>query len=147
MADTLTVTARWVFPVSSPPLERGLVTVAGERIAAVEPHGGRTADIDLDNVAIVPVFVNAHTHLDLSGARGRTPPTPDFTAWLRQVIDYRRQRTPEQVRPDVEAGIADCVRCGTTLVGDIAADGRTWDALKLAPLRAVVFREMLGLTK
>jgi cytosine/adenosine deaminase-related metal-dependent hydrolase len=32
-------------------------------------------------------------------------------------------------------------------VGDIAAEGRSWDALADAPLRAVVFYELLGLTE
>jgi cytosine/adenosine deaminase-related metal-dependent hydrolase len=147
MPDSLTLTARWVFPVASPPLEGGLVTITGERIAAVEPHGARTPDLDLGDVAIIPGLVNAHTHLDLTGARGQTPPTAVFTAWLRSVIAYRRQRTPEQVQADVRAGIAECVRHGTTLLGDIAAEGASWDALSAAPLRAVVFRELLGLSE
>ncbi len=146
MADTLTLTARYVFPVSRPPLERGLVTVAGDRIVAVAPHGTRAADVDLGDAAIIPGLVNAHTHLDLTGARGLTPPTLDFTAWLRSVIAYRRQRSPEQVQADVQAGIAESLRSGTTLVGDIAAGGGTWDALKDASLRAVVFYELLGLS-
>ena len=36
---------------------------------------------------------------------------------------------------------------GTTLLGDISGDGGSWDALAEAPLRAVVFRELLGLTE
>src|SRR5262245_22676047 len=80
-----TLTARWVFPVDGPPMERGTVTIAGEHIAAVEPHGVRAADRDLGNAAILPGLVNAHTHLDLSGARGKCPPTPEFISWLRQV--------------------------------------------------------------
>jgi cytosine/adenosine deaminase-related metal-dependent hydrolase len=145
MPETLTLSARWVFPVSSPPLERGLVTVAGERIAAVEPHGTRAPDLDLGDVAIIPGLVNAHTHLDLTGAHGRTPPTPDFTAWLRSVIDFRRQRTPEQVQVDIQLGIKDCLRAGSTLIGDIAAAGASWAPLSCAPLRAVIFYELLGL--
>src|SRR5439155_19461548 len=80
------LSARWVFPVDGPPLERGVVVIAGERIVAVEPAGGRTADRDLGNVAILPGLVNAHTHLDLTGLRGLCPPSSDFTGWLRQVI-------------------------------------------------------------
>src|SRR6478752_6099679 len=116
-----TFTARWVFPVGGPPLERGTVTVAGDRIEAVEPRGVRSANEDLGNAAIIPGLVNAHTHLDLSGARGLIPPTdPDhFTDWLRGVIAYRRTRTPEQVEGDIRAGLAECLRFGTTLVGDI----------------------------
>ncbi len=143
--ETWALTARWVFPVAGPPLERGVVTVADERVAAVEPHGARRADVDLGDAAVLPGLVNAHTHLDLTGLRGLAPPSPDFTGWLRRVIAHRRERTAEQVRADVAEGLAECLRFGTTLLGDISGDGGSWEALAEAPLRAVVFREMLGL--
>lgn len=148
MTNSRTLSARWVFPVAGPPLPHGLVTVEGDRIAAVEPRGARTPDEDLGNVALVPGLVNAHTHLDLSGARGLIPPThPDhFTDWLRGVIAYRRTRTPEQVQADIRAGLAECLRFGTTLLGDIASEGASWDAVAAAPTRAVVFWELIGLT-
>jgi aminodeoxyfutalosine deaminase len=141
-----TLTARWVFRADRAPLERGVVVIDGEKIAAVEPHGRLTPDLDMGDAAILPGLVNAHTHLDLSGMRGLAPPTPDFTAWLKQVIAYRRQRTPEQVQDDIRAGLAESLRFGTTLLGDISGDGGSWDALAAAPMRAVVFRELIGLT-
>jgi cytosine/adenosine deaminase-related metal-dependent hydrolase len=144
---TWTLTARWVFPVTSPPLEGGRVTIAGERIAAVEPAGTRTADVDLGNAAVVPGLVNAHTHLDLTGLLGQAPYEGDFTDWLRAVISHRRGRSPEQVQADVRAGIAESLAHGVTLLGDIAAGGMSWDALAGAPLRAVVFFELLGLSQ
>ena len=126
-----TYTARWVFPVGGPPLPNGVVTVSGDRIEAVEPHGTRTPDEDFGNAAIIPGLVNPHTHLDLSGARGLIPPTdPDhFTDWLRGVIAYRRTRTPEQVQADIREGLAECLRFGTTLIGDIASEGASWEPL------------------
>jgi cytosine/adenosine deaminase-related metal-dependent hydrolase len=147
-ADVRTLTARWVFPASSPPLDRGTVTVRGEKIEAVEPHGLRTADEDLGNVALIPGLVNAHTHLDLSGARGLIPPTdPDhFTDWLKGVIAYRRGRSEADTLADIEAGLAECLRCGTTLIGDIASEGKSWDAVSAAKTRAVVFHEFIGMS-
>ena len=145
MAD-MNLTARWVFPVSGPPLERGIVVISGSDIVAVEPHGSRRADVDFGNAAIVPGFVNVHTHLDLTGACGLTPPTPDFTAWLRSVIAYRKTRTPEQVDADIQAGIAECLRHGTTLLGDISSDGRSYEILGTTPLWSTAFFEMLGLS-
>jgi cytosine/adenosine deaminase-related metal-dependent hydrolase len=147
VSGSRTITARWVFPGAGSPLEGGTVTLCGDRIEAVEPYGTRTPDEDLGNAALIPGLVNAHTHLDLSGARGLIPPTdPDhFTDWLRGVIAYRRSRTPEQTQADIRAGLAECLRSGTTLIGDIAAEGQSWDALAAAPTRAVVFREMIGL--
>ena len=145
MVQTQVLTARWIFPVAGPPLERGTVAIRGDRIVAVEPRGNRTPDIDLGNAALIPGLVNAHTHLDLSGLRGRTPPTPDFPLWLKGVIAHRRTQTPERILADAQAGLDEALRFGTTLLGDIAADGGTWPMLATAPCRSVVFREMLGL--
>ena len=128
------LTARWVFPVDRPPLERGVVVVDGDKIAAVEAHGVRTADLDLGDAAVLPGLVNAHTHLDLTGLRGAASPSPDFTDWLRKVIFHRRNRTPEQVLDDVHEGLVECLRFGTTLLGDISSDGGSWDALAVAPV-------------
>jgi cytosine/adenosine deaminase-related metal-dependent hydrolase len=140
-----TLTARWVFPVDGPPLERGTVTIQGDKIAAVEPHGVRSADVDLGNAAILPGLVNAHTHLDLSGLRGKCPPTPDFTEWLRGVIQHRRSRTSEQIEADIGKAIGEISSHGTTVVCDIAAN--PGDMVSLAPriLRSVVTKELLGL--
>jgi cytosine/adenosine deaminase-related metal-dependent hydrolase len=147
-----TYTARWLFPIDAAPLERGTITVRGDTIAAVELFGARTPDVDLGNVAILPGFVNAHTHLDLTGAVACRPPgahasgSLDFVEWLRSVIAFRRTRTPAQVRVDIAAGLTDCLRFGTTLIGDISADGASWELILRRSCRAVVFRELIGLT-
>jgi cytosine/adenosine deaminase-related metal-dependent hydrolase len=126
-------------------LERGTITVGGEQIVAVAPQGQRTADRDLGNVAILPGFVNAHAHLDLTGPRGQIPPTADFTAWLRKVIEHRRRQTPEQIEAEIRAGLNESLQSGTTLLADIAAAGQSWAVLKEGPARAIVFYELLGL--
>src|SRR5258708_14997188 len=117
MPELCAVTARWVFPAADPPLERRVLVLDGDRIRAIEPHGRRTPDFDFGNAAILPGLVNAHTHLDLSGMRGVAPPSPDFPAWLRQVIGHRRARASDDVRAAIRSGIAESSTCGTTLVG------------------------------
>jgi aminodeoxyfutalosine deaminase len=139
------LTARWVLPVAGPPLPNGVVVIADDKIVAVHLHGKHQADVDLGNVAVIPGLVNAHTHLDLTGLRGKCPPTPDFTQWLRRVIDFRGSQLPTQVLQDVDAGIANCVRMGTTMIGDITTGGMSWPRFVAGPLRAVVFHELLGL--
>jgi cytosine/adenosine deaminase-related metal-dependent hydrolase len=143
---TRTLTARWVFPAAGPPLEGGLLTIRDDKIEAVERPGTRAADDDLGNVAIIPGLVNPHTHLDLSGARGLIPPTdPDhLTDWLKGVIAYRKTRSPEQVQEDIRTGLAECLRFGTTLIGDIASGGASWDAMVGTAVRGIVFRELIG---
>jgi aminodeoxyfutalosine deaminase len=142
-----TLTAHWILPIDQPPLEGGTVTIAGERIAAVDSRGVRSADLDFGDAAVLPGFVNAHTHLDLSDLRGKVPPAGDFTQWLRAVIAHRRQRTQAEHLAAIRSGLADCVRFGTTLIGDISTQGMSWPTLTAAPVRAVVFYELIGLPK
>jgi cytosine/adenosine deaminase-related metal-dependent hydrolase len=151
--EQTTYAARWIFPVESAPLPGGAITIVGDRIAAVEPHGTRSPDVDLGNVAILPGFVNAHTHLDLTGARVCRPPasnvaaSPDFTQWLRHVIAFRRTRSPEHVQADIATGLAECLRFGTTMLGDISAGQASWELVGQSPCRARVFYEMIGLSE
>lgn len=148
MSGARTLSARWVFPVAGPPIENGRVTVVGTTIESVGPPESWAADEHLGNVAIIPGLVNPHTHLDLSGARGLISPKdyPHFTDWLKAVIAYRRSRTAEQTAQDIRDGLRECLKFGTTLIGDIAAEGLSWDALSTAPTRAIVFRELIGLS-
>jgi cytosine/adenosine deaminase-related metal-dependent hydrolase len=143
----ITLSARWVFPIEGPPLPAGTVTIRGEHITAVEPRGQRSPDRDLGNAALLPGLVNAHTHLDLSGLHGRNPPGADFTGWLRQVIRYRREVDAPELERAIRDGLTMGLRSGTTLVGDIAGQGLSWPILSSAPLRAVVFYELIGLPR
>lgn len=146
-AQPWVLTARWVLPVAGPPLPRGTVAVRGAHLEAVDPHGSRTSDLDLGNAAIVPGLVNAHTHLDLTGLRGLVPRTADFTAWLRAVIQHRRNLTPAAALADVRRGVQECLVYGTTLVGDVSSGGLSWPVLAESPLTAVVFHELIGLLR
>jgi cytosine/adenosine deaminase-related metal-dependent hydrolase len=143
--DEQTLSARWVFPVSGPPLAGGTITIRGDRIESVDPAGIRTPDVDFGNAAIIPGLVNAHTHLDLTGARGAVSPGPDFVGWLRQVIAHRRTQNADGIAADIRTGLEESLRFGTTLIGDIAAGSSSWSALVDAPIWAVCFREVLGL--
>jgi cytosine/adenosine deaminase-related metal-dependent hydrolase len=66
--------ARWVLPVSSPPLRDGWVSVSGGRVAAVGEGRAPGPETDLGDVALLPGLVNAHTHIELSWMAGLVPP-------------------------------------------------------------------------
>ncbi len=141
------LSARWVLPVDRDPIEGGIVVIQGERISAVEKHGDRKPDRDFGDCAILPGLVNAHTHLDLCGLRGAIPYTDSFTKWLCAVIGQRRSLSNEQVETDICGGLDQCLKYGTTFVGDISGNGLSWPILSRSPLRAVVYYELLGLPK
>jgi cytosine/adenosine deaminase-related metal-dependent hydrolase len=143
-----TLTARWIFPVEDPPLERGVVTVSGRQILAVEPRDERTPDFDFGDSAVLPGLVNAHTHLDLGSLAGGMPPAGNFTAWLKAVMQQRRSLRPAQILRNIRKGLRQSLAYGTTLLGDISSQGASWGVLAKTPrCRAVVFDELLGLPR
>ena len=62
----IAVRARWVLPIDQPPIEGGIVTIAGGRIVAVGENCSGRPPRDLGDVALLPGLVNAHTHLEFS---------------------------------------------------------------------------------
>ncbi|MGA2064642.1 MAG: amidohydrolase family protein [Thermoguttaceae bacterium] len=142
-ASSRTLRARWVFPVTSPPIRDGVVVISGGRIAAVGPARGEPAD-DLGHVAVLPGLVNAHTHLDLSGlAAPLGPPGQGLTDWIRRVIDYRRQAGPA-IREGFRLGLAESLGLGTTTLADVAQPDWPSEALADSPCDATVFLELIA---
>jgi cytosine/adenosine deaminase-related metal-dependent hydrolase len=141
-----TLSARWVAPAVCPPIADGVVSFDGGRITYVGASDGRPVDERFDDAVLLPGFVNAHTHLDLTGAAGQTPPGLPFPDWLRSVIAFRSRRDGPATAGDIGAGIRQSLAAGTTLVGDISAGGTSAAPIAASALRAAVFLELIGLT-
>ena len=146
-STTLTLTARYVFPVEGEPILDGALTIEAGRIVWVGPRAERSPDLDLGNVAITPGFVNAHTHLELPSLGPGEPRTTDEVDWLRRVVEHRRAGTFEASRAEVERNLAASLRAGTTLVADTTTAGLSWGPIASAPIRGVVFAEVIGLRR
>lgn len=140
--------ARWVVPIAGAPLRDGWVAVDRGRVAAVG-RGRPPAKSEarhLGSVAILPGLVNAHTHLELSYLRDRVPPAREFVAWIRSVVAARRQQSDAGTRDivqGIEEGIAESLRHGTVLVGDISNTLATFAPLAASRLGGVVFYELI----
>lgn len=135
--------ARWVIPVAGPPIANGIVVVHGERIVGV--HRTRRPDtVDLGDVAILPGLVNCHTHLEFSLLSEPLRPMVPFTEWIRSVVSFRRKEA-DDISDTIRQGLGESLHNGTTLLGDIATTGWTWDDYRRGP-GCVVFQELLGLS-
>lgn len=133
--------ARWVLPISQPPIEDGWVESESGRIVAVGRAAGR--DAAPRSVAILPGLVNAHTHLELSWMRGQVPPAPNMPQWVERLMALRRTVGHEPTEPIREA-IREARAAGTTLVGDVTNTLAAYGPLADSHLSAAVFRELLG---
>ncbi len=117
------IAARWLFPVSSPPIENGMLTIDANSydVIAIGLCNGSSVDIDLGNAAIIPPMQNAHTHLDLTGMAGLNPPSRDYIQWIRNVIRYRITQTPEMRKNAIFSGLKQLERTGVYRAFDIAS--------------------------
>ena len=150
---TTIYTARWVLPMSGPPIEHGAVVVEGERIAAVGPRARIVEQFpeskleSFGEAVILPGLINTHTHLELTALRGYLEKEEhDFFAWLRKLTIARLYLlTPDDIRVSATWGACEAVRAGITCVGD-ASDSALSSMLALQEvgLRGVVYQESFG---
>jgi 5-methylthioadenosine/S-adenosylhomocysteine deaminase len=142
--------ARWVLPISSPPIEHGAVAINDDRIVAV----GTLADLetqfaghtiqDLGEAAILPGLVNVHTHLELTVFRGRLE-MPAFIDWILELVRLKRETlTPEDIRLSALLGCVEAIRAGVTTVADTASRDAVLPALIESGQRGIIFQECFG---
>jgi len=142
----ITLRARYVFPVAGEPVPGGAVTIRDGIISAVGIGPTKGEVRDLGNVAILPGLVNAHTHLEFSDlARPLGRPGMGFVDWIEEVIAHRRQRA-EPAWHAVAKGLDECLRLGTTAVGEIAQPGWSAQPFQKAGMNATVFLELIALS-
>ncbi len=63
------------------------------------------------------------------------------------MVEHRRRSTEEALREAVGRNLAASVAAGTTLLADTTTAGLSWDQVAAAPVRAVVFAELIGLKR
>ncbi len=143
--------ARYVFPIESPPIPDGVVTIEGETIVAVGRKPIEADACDMGNVAILPGLVNAHAHLEFSSLKSPLgKPGMPLPAWIREVIRFRRERDDGKdaatLRQDaLIAGLAESLAAGVTTLGEIASDSRAHETCLDETLDSTVFLELIGL--
>jgi 5-methylthioadenosine/S-adenosylhomocysteine deaminase len=134
------LSADWVIPLEGPPLRDALVRF--EDGAIVEVAAGR-GDRHHEDAAIVPGFVNAHSHLEYAVYAGFGDGMP-FGSWIATHIRRKRLLDREQVHGIARCGVLDSLRSGITTTADYAFDGVAATAAQDLGLRAIVYLEVFG---
>src|SRR3982750_3001751 len=141
--------AEHVLPITGEPIRDGAVAIQGSSIAAVGDldklrAAFPSADVeDFRHAAILPGFVNCHSHLEISAMRGLLDDVEhDFFTWLITLTKKRSQLTDDEIKLAALAGAGEGAAAGVTCFGDIGRFGAAGvQALKTTGLRGVVFQE------
>jgi 5-methylthioadenosine/S-adenosylhomocysteine deaminase len=146
----LLIEARWVIPVAphGVVLEDHAVAIERDRILAVLPIADARARyaprerVELDEHALIPGLINAHTHNPMTLMRGLADDLP-LMRWLQEHIWPAEAKAigPEFVRDGVELAVAEMLRGGTTC----CSENYFFPDVQAATYRRLGFRATVGL--
>ena len=139
-----------MIPVSSEPIRDGAVVVDGGRIVDIGTSDRIETDypslqkIRRPNSVILPGFVNAHAHLELSWTGGKIRGFEDFTGWLERLITLKAGGVDQDLAEDsMRKGIRDVIESGVTTVGEISSlDFGGREMLRSSGMRIIAFLEL-----
>jgi 5-methylthioadenosine/S-adenosylhomocysteine deaminase len=138
--------ARYVLPVTTPPIANGTVVVDAGRITYVGPraHAPHGNDVDLGDALLLPGLVNAHCHLELTAMRGFLEGL-DFRSWiLRLTTSKRAVLSREMLLDSARYGIVEGLRHGITTYADTCDSGVAFDAMRERGVRGIMYQEVFG---
>lgn len=138
------LTADWVLPVSGAPIRNGAVAIEHGRIAAVGTRDELGPGIEYPDAAILPGFVNAHSHLEYAVYAGFGDALGDFATWVDLHTRRKRRIEFEDMLDIARLGAAECLASGITTTGDCSYSGAAGVAAAELGLRGIAYLEVFG---
>ena len=138
--------ADWVCPATAGPIRDGAIAVEGGHIlqtaAAKNVFGSHR--VRYAGCAIIPGFVNAHAHLELTILRGLLENLP-FIEWIRRLTHIKYQiLTRVDLKVSAQLGAIEMLRAGVTTVAEVMDVGTGWDAMIEFGLQGIAYQEVFG---
>ncbi len=140
--------ANYILPINGKPIRNGVIGIdeQGTIIEIIEQEDQQKeyAHTEFRNGIIVPGFINAHCHSELSHMKDKTQQGGGMAQFLLQVNAYREAPESEAERA-VEQALKDMYFEGVSAFGDICNSTLSFEAKKRSPLKCFNFIELLGL--
>ena len=135
--------ADWICPISSPPIRNGSIGVENGKIVAV-PSGEHVNRVTFPGCAVIPGFVNAHSHLELTILRGFLEDLP-FPEWIPKLTRAKYQHlSRDEMLASARLGCVEMVRAGVTCLGEVMDLGTAWQAMHEFGLQGIAYQEVFG---
>jgi 5-methylthioadenosine/S-adenosylhomocysteine deaminase len=106
------------------------------------PHPAEAAALRFSGSALLPGLINAHTHLELTGLRGRLQ-EPDFAEWIQAVRRAKEALAEETFLEWAIEGVKEAWRYGVTTVADTGTSDGVLRALTQLGGAGIVYREAI----
>ncbi len=140
------ISAQKIYPVSSSPIEGGVVIVdeKGKIIAVDVLENNDITEIEFFDGVIVPGFINAHCHLELSHLNGVAQTGTGLIDFISQVIK-NRNHSQEIIQEAIAREEKNMIDSGIVAVGDISNTTDTFAQKQQGNLHYYTFVEYFDL--
>jgi cytosine/adenosine deaminase-related metal-dependent hydrolase len=138
--------ARWVLPITQPPIENGTVAESDGVITYVGPRSAAPPgdDNDLGDAILLPGLINTHTHLELTAMRGFLE-NCRFTEWIDKLRQSRNEvMSDEMLLDSARFGLMEGLVAGITTYADTCSSGVAMRAMNELGVRGIMYQEVFG---
>jgi len=146
------LTARYVLPIAAPHIEYGAVLVRDDKIVEIgdyehlkELHPDEPVK-DFGLAALLPGFVDLHTHLEYTAMRGLVDDLP-YSSWKYQLLQKEKLFGAHDWDDSALLGAAEAIQSGITTIADVTESGASCRAAQASGLRGIVYREVSTMDK
>lgn len=146
------LTARYVLPIAAPHIEYGAVLVRDDRIVEIGDFDHLRAlhpdepVRDFGLAALLPGFIDLHTHLEYTAMRGLVDDLP-YSKWKLQLLQKEQLFSSQDWDDSALLGSLEALQSGITTIADVTATGASGHAAQASGLRGFVYREVATMDK
>ncbi len=146
------LSAQYVVPVSSDPIENGAILVRDDSIVDVGPTEMMRLRYpeeelkDFGMAALTPGFIDLHARIEDAVFRGLIQDLP-FVKWSSKILHLRNRITPEETYDSAFLGGLEELSSGVTTIADTTTTGACVNAVQNLGLRGVLYREAGAIDK
>src|SRR5207253_10813318 len=113
---------------------------AAARSASGEGHNF----VKFPGCAIIPGFVNAHAHLELTIMRGFLDDLT-FSEWIPKLTRAKYQQlSRDEMLTSARLGCIEMIRAGVTCLAEVMDLGTAWPAMREFGLQGIAYQEVFG---
>ncbi|MEO8149924.1 MAG: amidohydrolase family protein [Bacteroidia bacterium] len=127
------ITADYIFPITSAPIKNGIIQIDddGKIISISEqphPDNYRDSNLKLQTLKgiIVPGFINAHCHLELSHLKDQIKPGTGLAGFIKEILAIRNNYALELIQQTIIDAEKEMFDNGIVAVADISNDDYTF---------------------
>jgi aminodeoxyfutalosine deaminase len=137
------ITADWLFPVASDPIEKGVVVLDdnGKILSIDQRDQHDPASLDIQKGVLTPGFINTHCHLELSHMKGVVATGTTLIPFITGVVT-KRGASAKKIQNAIAKAEKEMLDGGIVAVGDISNVVDTFAQKAKGNLRYYTFLEM-----